>query len=119
MVRRCFWRIIMSFSLEKLFVDVFAPQSGDIVTIMYDLPHDDIHDTQEWRERRQMAEEWLEEIAQFSKKYGLHNNPLVKYDATGVHNSELPEYGLCEGNRVRLEETSRAPPILILLPPFS
>jgi hypothetical protein len=109
----------MSFSLEKMFVDVFAPQSGDIVAIMYDLPHGEIHDTQEWRERRQMAEEWHQEIAQFSKKYGLHVNPVVKYDATGVHNSDLPEYGLCEGNRVRLEDISRDCTIIISMPQFS
>ena len=107
------------FSLENLFIDVFAPQNGDIVTIMYDLPHDDIHDTPEWRERRQMAEDWLEEIAQFSKKYGLYINPLVKYDATGVHNSDLPEYGLCEGNRVRLEDIARDSTIIIAMPQFS
>jgi hypothetical protein len=41
----------MVFSLEKLFIDVFAPQSGEVVTIMYDLPHDDIHDTKEWSDR--------------------------------------------------------------------
>jgi hypothetical protein len=109
----------MFFSLEKLFVDVFAPQSGDIVTIMYDLPHDDIYDTNEWRERRQMAEEWHQEIAQFSKKYGLPINPLVKYDATGMHNSDLPEYGLCEGNRVRLENIVRDSTIIISMPQFS
>ena len=109
----------MFFSLEKLFVDVFAPQSGDIVTIMYDLPHDNFQDIQEWRERRQMAEEWYQEIAQFSKKYGLHINPLVKYDATGVHNSDLPEYGLCEGNRVHLEDIARDSTIIISMPQFS
>ena len=61
----------MSFSLERLFVDVFAPQAGDVVTIMYDLPRGEIHDTQEWRDRRQMAEEWHREIARFSGKYSL------------------------------------------------
>jgi hypothetical protein len=64
-------------------VDVFAPQSGDIVTIMYDMPHGEIHDTREWEERRQMAEEWRQEIARFSVKYGLQANPVVRYDATG------------------------------------
>ena len=48
----------MSFSIEKLFVDVFAPQGGDTLAIMYDFPHGEIPDTQEWRERRQMAEDW-------------------------------------------------------------
>ena len=34
----------MPFDLEKLLVDVFAPQRGDILTIMYDLPHGEIQD---------------------------------------------------------------------------
>jgi hypothetical protein len=109
----------MSFSLEKLFVDVFAPQSGETVTIMYDLPHDDIHDTQEWMERRQMAEEWHNEMVQFSKKYGLKVNPLVIYDATGMHNSDLPEYSVCEGKRVRLDNIARDSTIIISMPQFS
>ena len=46
----------MEFELEKLFVDVFAPQSRDVVTIMYDLPHGDIRDDREWREPREMAD---------------------------------------------------------------
>jgi hypothetical protein len=109
----------MSFSLEKLFVDVFAPQTGDIVTIMYDLPHNDIHDTQEWVERRQMAEDWHQVIAQFSWKYGLQINPIIKYDATGVHNSDLPEYGVLEGKRVRLDDIARDSTIIISMPQFS
>jgi hypothetical protein len=109
----------MSFSLEKLFVEVFAPQSGETVTIMYDLPHDDIHDTQEWIERRQMAEEWHNEMVLFSKKYGLKVNPLVIYDATGMHNSDLPEYSVCEGKRVRLDNIARDSTIIISTPQFS
>jgi len=109
----------MTFSLERLFVDVFAPQNGDIVSIMYDLPHGEIHDTQEWRERRQMAEEWHQEIAQLSKKYRLHVNPVVRYEATGGHNRELPEYGSCQGNRVRLEDIAGDSTIIISMPQFS
>jgi len=30
----------MAFDLEILFVDVFAPKPGEVVTIMYDLPHE-------------------------------------------------------------------------------
>ena len=109
----------MVFSLEKLFVDVFAPQSGEIVSIMYDLPHDDIHDTKEWSDRRHMVEEWHQEMLQFSKKYGLIVNPLVSYDATGVHNGLLPEYGLSEGNKVRLEEIARDSNIIIAMTQYS
>ncbi len=109
----------MSFSLEKLFVDVFAPQNGDVVTMMYDLPHDNIHDTQEWVERRQMAEEWQHEMVQFSKKYSLKVNPFVSYDATGMHNSDLPEFGVREGKRVRLDSIARDSTIIISIPQFS
>jgi len=109
----------MSFSLERMFVDVFAPQSGEIVTIMYDVPHGEIHDTQEWQERRQMAEEWHQEIARFSRKYGISLNPVVTYEATGAHNGELPEHGLCEGDRVRLEAIAGDSTIIISMPQFS
>jgi len=109
----------VSFSLEKLFVDVFAPESGDRVTIMYDLPHGRLDDTEEWRQRRQMAEEWHREIARFSGKYGLHVNPLVTYDATGVHNSDLPQDGLCEGRTVRLDDIAADSTIILSMPQFS
>ena len=59
----------MSFSLEKLLVDVFAPRTGDVVTIMYDLLHDQIQDTPAWHERREMADEWQQEISGFANKY--------------------------------------------------
>ena len=109
----------MSFSLEKLFVDVFAPEVGDVVTIMYDLPHGAISDSEEWRERRQMAEDWHEEIAGFAEKYGFSVNPLVTYEATGAHNRELPEQGLSQGTRVGLEGVVRDSTIVISMPQFS
>ena len=109
----------MVFSLEKLFVDVFAPQNGEIVTIMVDLPHNGIYDTQEWLERRLMAKEWLTEIAHFSNKYSLHINPLVEYDATGIQNNQLPEFGMSGGKRVRLEDAARDSTIIISMPQFS
>ncbi len=109
----------MTFSLEKLFVDVFAPQKGENLTIMYDLPHGGIHDTQEWRERRQMAEEWHQELIRFSNNYSIRVNPVVTYAATGMHNSDLPEYGMCEGNQVRLDDIVRNSTIIISMPQFS
>jgi hypothetical protein len=111
--------VYMRFSLEKLFVDVFAPQSGEIITIMVDLPHDEVHDTQEWIERRWMAEEWHNGIVRFSNKYGLIVNPIVSYDATGMHNSDLPEYGVCDRKSVLLDSIARNSTIIISMPQFS
>jgi len=109
----------MAFELEKLFVDVFAPQSGDVVTIMYDLPHSEIRDHKEWRERRQMADEWHQQIAGLSQSYGVLVNPIVTYDATGAHNADMPEYGMCGDERVRLEDIIRDSTIVISMPQFS
>jgi hypothetical protein len=109
----------MAFSLEKLFVDVFAPRKGEKVTVMYDVPHGGLQDTPEWRDRRKMAEEWREEIACFARTYGLLVNPTVRYEATGGHSRDLPEYGMCEGRRVRLEDVAAESTIILSMPEFS
>jgi hypothetical protein len=109
----------MAFELQRLFVDVFAPQSGDVVTIMYDLPHGEIRDHKEWQERRKMADEWHRQIVGFSKSHGVLVNPIVTYNATGSHNADMPEYGMYRGERVRLEDIIRDSTIVISMPQFS
>jgi len=109
----------MSFQLEKFFVDVFAPQSSDILTVMYDLPHDDIQDHTAWQERRDMAMEWHQHINAFASKYGLKINPIITYEATGAHARDLPEFGQSEGGTVRLDDVMKDSTILISMPQFS
>jgi hypothetical protein len=109
----------MAFELEKLFVDVFAPQSGDVVTILYDLPHGGIRDQKAWQERREMADEWHRQIGGFAKRYGMLVNPIVTYDATGSHSADLPAYGEWRGEEVRLEDIFRDSTIVIAMPQFS
>ena len=109
----------MVFELEKLFVDVFAPQSGDVVTIMYDLPHGEIRDHREWQDRRKMADQWHRQIERFSESYDMLVSPIITYDATGAHHADLPEYGMCEGRRIRLEDIIRDSTVLISMPQYS
>ena len=108
----------MSFSLEKLFFDVFAPQD-EVLTIMYDVPVGDIVDNHEWRERRKMAQEWHREIKKFSKKYGIEVNPLLTYEATGAHGCDLPEYGISEGRKTKISDILSNSTIVISMPEFS
>jgi len=108
----------MIFNLEKLFVDVFAPKD-EVVTIMYDLPVEKIPDNIEWRKRREMAKEWHREIKKFSKKYNTQVNPLLTYEATGSHNSDLPEYGISEGKRTKINDIILNSTIVISMPEFS
>ena len=109
----------MAFKLEKLFVDVFAPQPGEVVTVIYDLPHDEITDNEEWRERRDMADEWHKEIEAFSGRYRMIINPIVTYNATGSHNADMPENGIWKGQKARLEDIIKNSTIVISMPEFS
>ena len=43
----------MAFNLEKFFDSIFKPAKGEIVTVMYDLPHGSIPDRKEWKEHHQ------------------------------------------------------------------
>src|SRR5512145_860509 len=109
----------MAFQLEKFFVDVFAPRPGDVLTIMYDLPHEEAQDNPAWEERREMASEWHQQISTFAQKYGFRANPIVVYEATGGHARDLPEFGQREGKKILLEEVIRDSTILISMPQFS
>ena len=109
----------MAFNLEKLFVDVFAPRPGEVVTVMHDLPHGGIQDNQEWLDRRHMAEDWHKQIEAFSRRYGISVNPIVTYKATGSHNSNMPEYGMWRDQQTSIEDILKNSTIVIAMPEYS
>ena len=109
----------MAFDLEKLFVDVFAPRRGDVVTVMYDLPHGQVRDREEWRLRREMASAWHRKLGEFAGRYGFTVNPIVTHQATGAHNSDLPPTGVSEGQAVRLEDIIKVSTIVLSMPEYS
>ena len=108
----------MSFNLEKLFTDVFAPRD-EVVTVMHDLPAPGISDHMAWAERRSMASDWHDQIVAFSGKYSMQVNPLLTYQATGTHNADLPISGEWTGKKVDLEDAILRSTILIAMPQFS
>jgi leucyl aminopeptidase (aminopeptidase T) len=109
----------MAFDLETFFGDIFKPAQGEVVTIMYDLPHGDIADSDAWQERRQMAEDWRTKLAGLADEWGIIVNPTVTYAATGSNNADLP--GTCKmGDReVTMDEVITGSTILIAMPQFS
>jgi len=110
----------MLFNLEKLFADVFAPRkTGEVVTVMIDLPHGGIKDNPEWQERREMARAWHEDIVKFSGRYGLKVNQVVTYEATGAHNGDLPEFGISDGRKVELDNIIRDSTIVVSMAEYS
>jgi len=108
----------MSFNLEKLFTDVFAP-CDEVVTVMHDLPTADLSDHMAWAERRSMAADWHDQIVAFSGKYKMQVNPLLTYHATGTHNADLPELGDMKGTKVTIRDVILNSTIIIAMPQFS
>ncbi|MBN1269848.1 MAG: aminopeptidase [Kiritimatiellae bacterium] len=103
------------FDLHKLLQDVFAPQPGERVVVLADLPRDRFKNTPDWTDRRRMAEEWRAGFASL----GLDVLPLVSYPATGSSNAELPENGEMEGRPVRLADVVASCNIAVAMTEFS
>jgi hypothetical protein len=105
--------------LEKLLIDVFAPQPGEKVLVMIDLPHGKWTDNERWADRREMAIEWHSAFQQLGTKLGFSVHPLLTYPATGAHNGPLPEEGEMDGQRVRFEEILTETNIVVALTEYS
>jgi len=109
----------MAFDLGKFFNDIFRPAKGEIVTVMYDLPHGAAADRKEWQERRQMAEDWRNKLSGMAGQWGITVNPTVTYEATGGNNADLPAKGKMGNEEVSLDDTIKSSTIIIAMPEFS
>lgn len=108
-----------SFDLEKLLIDVFAPQSGEKVLVMSDLPHGEWTDNEKWADRREMAMEWHSALQRLGSKLGFSVHPLLTYLATGAHSAPLPQEGEMEGQRLRFEDVLSDTNIVVALTEYS
>lgn len=109
----------MSFNLEKFFEDIFAPQKDETLTILYDLPHDSIKDNKDWKDRREMADDWHKTLSKSKDRWSIVVNPVVTYLATGASNGDLPEKGQMGGKEVDLEKVISESSIILIMPQFS
>jgi hypothetical protein len=109
----------MGFDLKKLLVDVFQPEAGELVTVACDTPHGTIADTDAWRERRAMAEEWRQAFAALGRERGFTAAPLLTYQATGANNADLPRTANLGGEEVELEAHLRRSTLLCFMTQFS
>ena len=74
----------------KLFHDVFAPKSGEKVLFLVDTPHGKIHDTPQWQDRREMAQQWYITFSDIGTEQGF-SVEWMEYPATGAHNALLSD----------------------------
>jgi leucyl aminopeptidase (aminopeptidase T) len=105
--------------VEKLLTDVFDPQPGEVALVMVDEPHGDVADTDEWRERRAMAERWRQSLASVGRRAGFEVRSLLTFPATGANNADLPATARLEGAEVDLKSTLLDSTLVIALTQFS
>ena len=109
----------MAFDVRKLLIDVFDPQPDEVAVVMVDLPHGDLQDSAEWRERRQMAEDWREALARLGAERGFSVRPMLTFAATGSNNADLPPTGSLEGEEVDLRDTLERSTLVLAMTEFS
>ncbi len=107
------------FDLEKLLVDVFDPQPGEVVTVAVDLPRAGLTDSDGWHERREMAESWRAAMVALGELRGFSVRPMLSWPATGANNADLPTSGSQGGAEVDIVEALTASTLVIAMTEYS
>lgn len=74
----------------KMFKQVFSPQPGEKVLFLMDVPQENTKNSNTWKERRIMVQDWYKTFEELGKKEGF-TIKLMEYEATGKHNAPLPK----------------------------
>ncbi len=106
-------------NVKKLLIDVFNPQPGEIATVVVDLPHGNIADSEAWHARRAMAERWRGVLAELANTRGFSVRPLLSFPATGSNNADLPTTGRLGEEQVDLLEALTGSTLVIAMTEFS
>ncbi len=104
---------------EQLLVDVFSPQPGEKVLVITDVPKAGIPDNGHWKDRREMAMEWLVSFENLAGWLDIDVHPMMTYEATGSHNGPLPEMGLIDGEEIAFEEILGDTNIVVAMTEYS
>ena len=78
------------FEMSWLIDAVFAPTEKDVFAILHDTPHAGLTDNGAWRERREMAADWHQQISTIASDKGFGILPLVSFPAVAGTNADLP-----------------------------
>jgi hypothetical protein len=107
------------FDLNKLLIDVFDPQPGELVAVVVDEPTDRVPDNDGWKARREMAADWREAFVALGAERGFEVRPLVSFAATGANNADLPERGGMAGEDIELVQVLGGSTLVVAMTEFS
>jgi leucyl aminopeptidase (aminopeptidase T) len=103
-----------------LILQVFDPQPGEKVTILVDIPHGALPDNQNWKIRREeLAVKWHTTFAELGKDRSFDVNPIIFYNATGVHNAPIPQEGRMGQDIVQIMDVLNKTTLAIAMTEFS
>jgi hypothetical protein len=117
--------------LMRLFRSVFGLKSAEEeLTILVDLPDENVPDTDAWHDRRRIAGEWYGHLLQNSRKTPFSDINLCTYNNVGSNNIDLPpvvkkvneflgDASLGSGMLVSLDEVLASSSIVISLAELS
>jgi hypothetical protein len=117
--------------LLRLFQSVFGLRSiEEELTILVDLPDENIPDTDAWHDRRRIAGEWYGHLLSNSSKTPFRDINLCTYKNVGSNNNDLPPFvkkvneflgdaSLGSGMLVSLDEVLAASSVVISLAELS
>jgi leucyl aminopeptidase (aminopeptidase T) len=74
----------------KMFKQVFAPKPGEKVLFLVDVPKENKKDTNQFKDRLEMIQDWYDTFKDLGEKEGF-TVEMLKYESTGRHNAPLPE----------------------------
>ena len=75
---------------KKMIFSVFHPLEGEKILILYDIPTKNICDNKKWKERRELAEEWYENLKIIGNEE-CYEVEITDFESTGDHNKALDE----------------------------
>ncbi len=107
------------FDLNKLLIDVFDPQAGELVAVVVDEPTGAVPDHDGWRARREMAEQWRAALTKLGTERGFEVRPMVSFPATGANNGDLPAEATMDGEAVDLVKVLSDSTLVLAMTEFS
>jgi len=74
----------------KMFKQIFAPKPGEKVLFIVDVPKENKKDSDEFKDRLEMIQDWYNTFKELGEKEGF-TVEMLKYKSTGRHNAPLPK----------------------------
>jgi hypothetical protein len=80
--------------LIQLIHTVFSPQSEDkALAILIDIPDSPKQDNTAWKQRRRMANDWIQKLSQSKTVFPIETFDLILYPNVQSNNADLPPLG--------------------------